>query len=236
LAVALPLLLVADLLLPWIVLGDAQIAPARLGLLAVLAALPFALIAAMTVYLPFRQRPVLAAIPLVVSSLALGGGLVLFLMVGPFGGRVVNLVGGGTLARLKVFIVSGTQTPIPGPLPLTPDIGLYAFIIGAGALVVASYRRLDALITSQYSAAAPVAAAVGATVAGEQASEESQTTPAAATLQASAQEAQVTKSREQASTGPLPGTPEWSAAPELPAIVRNGPPIRGLRRTDFRGR
>src|SRR5262249_50776326 len=82
LVVALPLLLVADLLLPWIVLGDAQIAPARLGLLAVLAALPFALIAAMAVYLPFRQRPVLAAIPLVVSSIALGGGFVLFLMVG----------------------------------------------------------------------------------------------------------------------------------------------------------
>ncbi len=156
LVVVLPLLLAADLLAPWIVLGDAQIAPARAGLLALVVALPFALIAAMTVYLPFRQRPVLAAIPLVVSALALGGGLILLLMVGPFGGRVVSLIGGGTIARLNVFIVSGTQTPIPGPLPLAPDIGLYAFVAGAGALVVASYRRLDALITSQYSAAAPV--------------------------------------------------------------------------------
>ena len=152
LVVVLPLLLAADLLAPWIVLGDAQIAPARAGLFALVVALPFALIAAMTVYLPFRQRPVLAAVPLVVSALALGGGLILLLMVGPFGGRVVSLIGGGTIARLNVFIVSGTQTPIPGPLPLAPDIGLYAFIVGAGALVVASYRRLDALITSQYSA------------------------------------------------------------------------------------
>jgi hypothetical protein len=235
LVVALPLLLVADLLLPWIVLGDAQVAPVRLGLLAVLIALPLALIAAMTVYLPFRQRPVLAAIPLVVSSLALGGGLVLILMVGPFGGRVVNLIGQGTLARLNVFLVSGIQAPIPGPLLLTPDIGLYAFIIGAGALVVASYRRLDTLITSQYSAAAPIVTSARATVSGEQASEGAQTAPAATTPQVSSPEAQVTKSREQAPTAPLPGTPEWSAAPDLPAIVRNGPPIRGMRRTDLRG-
>ena len=171
LVVVLPLLLAADLLAPWIVLGDAQIAPARAGLFALVVALPFALIAAMTVYLPFRQRPVLAAIPLVVSALALGGGLILLLMVGPFGGRVVSLIGGGTIARLNVFIVSGTQTPIPGPLPLAPDIGLYAFIVGAGALVIASYRRLDTLITSQYSATALVMTPA-MTAAPEQASEE----------------------------------------------------------------
>jgi len=235
LVVALPLLLVADLLLPWIVLGDAQIAPARLGLLALVAALPFALIAAMTVYLPFRQRPVLAAIPLIISSLALGGGLVLFLMVGPFGGRVVSLIGGGTLARLNVFIVSGTETPIPGPLPLTPDIGLYAFIVGAGVLIVASYRRLDALITSQYSAVAPIAVSAGATMPGEQAPTESQAAPEAAASQSSAPEARQTESRTPAPGAPLPGTPEWNAAPELPTIVRNGPPIRGMRRTDLHG-
>jgi hypothetical protein len=229
LVVILPLLLAADLLAPWIVLGDAQIAPARAGLFALVVALPFALIAAMTVYLPFRQRPVLAAIPLVVSALALGGGLVLLLMVGPFGGRVVSLIGGGTIARLNVFIVSGTQTPIPGPLPLAPDIGLYAFIVCAGALVVASYRRLDALITSQYSAAAP---AVTPATAPGQASEEAPKISEGGASGGRSPEAQPPESRSAAHVAPLPGTPGWNEAPQLPAIVRNAPPIRGMRRID----
>jgi hypothetical protein len=235
LVVVLPLLLVADLLLPWIVLGDAQIAPARLGLVALLVALPFALIAAMTVYLPFRQRPVLAAIPLTISALALGGGLVLFLMVGPFGGRVVSLIGGGTLARLNVFLVSGTQTPIPGPLPLAPDIGLYAFVLGAGALVVASYRRLDTLVTSQYSALAPVEPVAAATPSSEQTPGEASNSSVAVVPGASASEVRSTESHAPGPIAPLPGTPEWNAAPELPTIRRNGPPIRGMRRTDPRG-
>jgi hypothetical protein len=232
LVVVLPLLLAADLLAPWIVLGDAQIAPARAGLFAVVVALPFALIAAMTVYLPFRQRPVLAAIPLVVSALALGGGLILLLMVGPFGGRVVSLIGGGTIARLNVFIVSGTQTPIPGPLPLAPDIGLYAFIVGAGALVVASYRRLDALITSQYSVAAPVVAPAAAPASAEQTPEEAQNPPEAVAPQANSLESRPAENRPSAPTAPLPGTPGWNEAPQLPAIMRNGPQIRGMRRVD----
>jgi hypothetical protein len=232
LVVVLPLLLVADLLAPWIVLGDAQIAPARAGLLALVVALPFALIAAMTVYLPFRQRPVLAAIPLVVSALALGGGLILLLMVGPFGGRVVSLIGGGTIARLNVFIVTGTQTPIPGPLPLAPDIGLYAFVVGAGALVVASYRRLDTLITSQYSATAPVMTPAMAPAAAGQASEEA---PQAPEGSAPGARSPAVENRPSAPTAPLPGTPGWNEAPQLPAIVRNAPPIRGMRRIDPHG-
>jgi hypothetical protein len=90
LVVALPLLLSADLLAPWILFGDAHIAPVRAGLLVLLAALPLALIAGMTVYLPFRQRPILAAIPLAIAALALGGGLTLLLVVGPFGARIVR--------------------------------------------------------------------------------------------------------------------------------------------------
>jgi hypothetical protein len=232
LVVVLPLLLAADLFAPWIVLGDAQIAPARAGLFALVVALPFALIAAMTVYLPFRQRPVLAALPLVISALALGGGLILLLMVGPFGGRVVNLIGGGTLSRLNVFIVSGTQTPLPGPLPLAPDIGLYAFVVGAGALVVASYRRLDALITSHYSVAAPVMATPP--TAPEQASEVALKTSEGGTAATRSPETQPAENRPSAPTAPLPGTPGWNEAPQLPAIVRNAPPIRGMRRIDPR--
>ena len=232
LVVVLPLLLAADLLAPWIVLGDAQIAPARAGLFALVVALPFALIAAMTVYLPFRQRPVLAAVPLVVSALALGGGLILLLMVGPFGGRVVSLIGGGTIARLNVFIVSGTQTPIPGPLPLAPDIGLYAFIVGAGALVIASYRRLDALITSQYSATALV---MTPATAPRQASEEAPKVSEGGASGARSSETRPAENRPSAPTAPLPGTPGWNEAPQLPAIVRNAPPIRGMRRIDPHG-
>jgi hypothetical protein len=235
LVVVLPLLLAADLLAPWIVLGDAQIAPARAGLFALVVALPFALIAAMAVYLPFRQRPILAAIPLLVSALALGGGLTLLLMVGPFGGRVVSLIGGGTIARLNVFIVSGTQTPIPGPLPLAPDIGLYAFIVGAGALVVASYRRLDALITSQYSAAAPLMTAAMTPASPEQASEETSKTPEGGASGVTPAGTQSPENQPSATSAPLPGTPRWNEAPQLPAIVRNAPPIRGMRRIDPRG-
>jgi hypothetical protein len=234
LVVVLPLLLAADLLAPWIILGDAQIAPARAGFFALVIALPFALIAAMTVYLPFRQRPVLAAIPMVVSALALGGGLILLLMVGPYGGRVVSLIGGGTIARLNVFIVSGTQTPIPGPLPLAPDIGLYAFIVGAGVLVVASYRRLDALITSQYSAAAPVMTPATAPASSEQASEEAPKIQVGRASGANPSGTQSAENQRSAPSTPLPGTPGWNEAPQLPAIVRNAPPIRGMRRIEPR--
>jgi hypothetical protein len=152
-------------------------------------------------------------------------------MVGPFGGRVVSLIGGGTIARLNVFIVSGTQTPLPGPLPLAPDIGLFAFIVGAAALVVATYRRLDALITSQYSVAAPGVAPASAA----QTLEEAQNHPDAVTPQASAPQSRPAENQPSAPTATLPGTPGWNEAPQLPAIMRNGPQIRGMRRVDPRG-
>jgi hypothetical protein len=222
--VVLPLLLAADLLAPWIVLGDARVSPVRAGLLVLLAALPFALIALMAVYLPLRQRPILAAIPLVVSALALGGGLILLLLVGPFGGRIMSVISAGTLVRLNVFIVTGTQTPIPGPLPLAPDIGLYAFIVGGVALVIANYRRLEALIASQYTVSAPATSSAVTSASGEQ---ESGVTPNQAEAVAPTPSARMPAT-------PLPGTPGWNEAPELPVIVRNGPPIRGLRRVDPR--
>jgi hypothetical protein len=232
--VVLPLLLAADLLAPWIVLGDARVSPMRAGLLALVAALPFALIALMAVYLPFRQRPILAAIPLVVSALALGGGLILLLIVGPLGGRIMSVISAGTLARLNVFIVTGTQTPIPGPLPLAPDIGLYAFIAGAVALVIASYRRLEALIASQYSVSTPAASPTVTSASGEQGSRVTANQTEAVAPSSSAPEARPTQSRTPAPGTPLPGTPGWNEAPDLPVIVRNGPPIRGLRRVDPR--
>jgi hypothetical protein len=230
LVIALPLLLVADLFLPWIILGEAHVAPARAGLLALLVAVALGLIAAMTVYLPFRQRPILAAIPLVIAALALGGGFILLLLIGPFGGRIMALIDAGTLARLNNFIARGTSTPIPGPMTLAPDIGLYAFVAGAIALVVACYRRLETLIVGQYSASAQGVSA--APEAGEQGGD--QTIENAQTVRPTAAAPVTPPKATPAPLTPLPGTPGWTQAPELPGIVRNGPPIRGLRRIDPR--
>jgi hypothetical protein len=232
LVVALPLLLSADLLAPWILFGDAHIAPVRAGLLVLLAALPLALIAGMTVYLPFRQRPILAAIPLAIAALALGGGLTLLLVVGPFGARIVNVIGAGTLAHLNVFLVTGAQTPIPAPLTLSPDLGLYAFIAGAGALVVACYRRLEDLIASQYIVAAQSETIAAPLAAERQEADGAQERREILPPTPSSAEARAGKTRLEAT---LPGTPGWTEAPELPDIVRNAPPIRGLRRINPRG-
>jgi hypothetical protein len=226
LVVALPLLMMADLLAPWIVFGDAHIAPSSVGVLALLAALPLALIAAMTVYLPFRQRPILAAIPLIIAALALGGALFLLLVVGPLGARVVTEIGAGTLAHLNVFLVTGAQTPFPAPLTLSPDVGLIAFIACAGALVFACYRRLEALIAGQYLAVAQDAALV------TQSPEKTQESAEVAAPGVSSADGRA--ERPKAPSAPLPGTPGWTEAPRLPAIMRNGPAIRGMRRIDPR--
>jgi hypothetical protein len=233
LVVVLPLLLVADLLAPWIVLGDAHVAPARAGLVVLLAALPLAVIAVMAVYLPFRQQPILAAIPLVIAALALGGGLVLLLMLGPFGGRIVSVIGEGTLARLNVFLVTGTQTPLPTPLALSPDVGLIAFVAGAAALVFACYRRLEELIASQAIAFAQSEVAGAPPAAGE--GEKAQQRTAAVTPSEPYQAAHPAGGDRTAPVTRLPGTPGWTEAPAAPNIVRNGPPIRGLRRFDPHG-
>lgn len=231
LVIALPLLLVADLFLPWIILGEAHVAPASAGALALLVALALAMIAAMTVYLPFRQRPILAAIPLVIAALALGGGLILLVMTGPFGGHIMSLIDAGTLVRLNNFIARGTSAPIPGPMTLAPDIGLYAFVAGAIALVVACYRRLEMLIASQYITSAQVVTAASET--GEQGGE--QGADNAHALRPAIPAPVTHPKAAPAPMSPLPGTPGWTQTPELPGIVRNGPPIRGLRRIDPRG-
>jgi hypothetical protein len=235
LVVALPFLMATDLLAPWIVFGEAHIAPSRLGLLAVVAAMPLALIAAMTVYLPFRQRPVLAAIPLVIASLALGGGALLLLMVGPFGARIVSVIGAGELAHLGEFIASGTPPSAVTPLTLLPDIGLYAFVAGAGALVVATYRRLDALITSHYRAPAQAETPVAPPIGPESDVIATQASAAVTTPGAGFSGARPEPKQTAHPVATLPGTPGWTQAPELPSIVRNTPSIRGLRRINPRG-
>jgi hypothetical protein len=204
----------------------------RAGLLVLLAAAPLALIAGMTVYLPFRQRPVLAAIPLAIAALALGGAVVLLLVVGPFGARIVSVIGAGTLANLNVFLVTGAQTPMPAPLTLSPDLGLYAFIVGAGALVVACYRRLEELIASQYIAAAQSETASAPPGAEQQVEEEARDRRETAASTASSAEAPSIRKRAEAT---LPGTPGWTEAPGLPAITRNAPSIRSVRRINPRG-
>jgi hypothetical protein len=235
LVVALPLLMVADLLAPWVVFGEAHLAPARLGLLVVILALLCGLVSAMALYLPFRQRPILAAIPLVIASLTLGGGAVLLLAVGPLGSRIVSIIGAGTLAHLNPFIASGTPPSDVTPLTLTPDIGLYAFVACAAALVVATYRRLDALIAGYHSLPAQAETGVLTPAVADNGASGVHDSNVEVPARASAPTAATVGEKPARPAATLPGTPGWTQAPELPGIVRNAPSIRGLRRVNPRG-
>src|SRR5262249_44423553 len=145
---------------------------------------------------------------------------------------IVSVIGEGTLERLNAFLVTGTQTPLPTPLTLSPDVGLIAFVVGAGALVFACYRRLEELIASQalVFAQSEEAARPPESCVGENAEQRAEAVAPAAPDQATRpaggdRAAPVTR---------LPGTPGWTEAPQVPDIMRNGAPIRGLRRFDRR--
>jgi len=223
----------ADLLLPWVSVNGQNVAPASLGapVIVVVALLAAAILPVFT--LSLRQHPIWSALPLIIGAFCAGIAGSIWLLLAPL---------------TQIFAQSfGTD---PSNLLLSPQGGLYLFMIGAGVLLVSGQKMLAAMHETQLAdarrdavramtlsrqapssrAAAPIAAPVPAPAF---------TPAAAATAAPQPATPEGTASTRPASEAPiapiLPGTDAWHQAPAAPASVRPAlgggwPKTRGLHR------
>jgi hypothetical protein len=143
-----------------------HLTPVRFGLPTLLVAALFVATAASVVYTPLRQRIAYAAFPLVLGAAALGASGVLWLVVGPLGASVASAFVAHVLANPSVGQYTNLAPVGPPTIELAPDIGLYAFILGAAGLTAAGYQLL---VSAMEVAAAPLSSPVvsGATAGTE---------------------------------------------------------------------
>jgi hypothetical protein len=222
--------LAANLLAPWAIVGDQHLSPARLGWPALIAVVALGLAAVPTVRPAYRKRPLYAVAPLVVGAFGFG----------------VVAVTWGLLAYVSYRIAAG---PANAVTLVSADIGLYAFLVGCGALVAIGYHLFLEAATSvgvQATAAVPVirrpsadpSAAFSASgswriepIEPSKLNDSNQppTAPRALLVTDPATNgngAVPTTGAEQPGTAtqlnvPLPGSAAWTQAPELPAPLRH---------------
>src|SRR6185437_3016314 len=221
----------ADLLLPWVSVNGQNVAPASLGapVIVVVALLAAAILPVFTASL--RQHPIWSALPLIIGAFCAGIAGSIWLLLAPL---------------TQIFAQSfGTD---PSNLLLSPQGGLYLFMIGAGVLLVSGQKMLAAMHETQLADArrdAVRAMTLSRQAPSAHAGSPSPTmstvpasaltpTPAAAppsqsALPAPAGAVASTTSEETASTRPavgapvapiLPGTDAWHQAPAAPTSVR----------------
>lgn len=122
----------ADLLLPWVSVNGENINPANIGapVVVVLALLAAATLPVYTASL--RQHPVWSALPLMVGAFCAGIAGAIWLLLAPLS---------------QIFAT--TMGSDPSNLALSPQGGLYLFLLGAAALLVSGQRMLAATHISQ---------------------------------------------------------------------------------------
>ncbi len=140
------LVMVADLLLPWVSVNGEGYAPTWLGLPALALALVMAVVVAPPLIPRLRRAPLTRMLPFGVGALTLGFASALWLAAGPLAPTLTAALA----ARLAnagapdLTIVSGSASGSGGLLQIAPAIGLYLFIIGACVLLVVGYQLLKA--------------------------------------------------------------------------------------------
>src|SRR6185437_5585675 len=208
----------ADLLLPWVSVNGQNVTPANLGapVIVVVALLAAAILPVFTVSL--RQHPVWSALPLIIGAFCAGIAGSVWLLLAPL---------------TQIFAQSFGSDP--SNLLLSPQGGLYLFLIGSGVLLVSGQKMLATMHETQLADArrdtvraitlsrqassahatspAPAASTVPASALTPTpaAASPSQSTPPAAPAPAGAVAS--TTSEETASTRPAVGAP---VAPILP--------------------
>lgn len=122
----------ADLLLPWVSVNGANVTPASLGapVIVVVALLAAAILPVFTVSL--RQHPIWSALPLIIGAFCAGIAGSVWLLLAPL---------------TQIFAQSFGSDP--SNLLLSPQGGLYLFIIGSGVLLVSGQKMLAAMHESQ---------------------------------------------------------------------------------------
>lgn len=109
-----------------------------------------ALVAALPLYRPqWRRSPLCAAAPLVLGALSVGVGLTYYIFLARENSQAVNAIAGG-YPPLEAQTSSGT--------PISPQLGLYLFILIGVVLIVTGYQLFLAAVRSQYVLIGPVPA------------------------------------------------------------------------------
>jgi hypothetical protein len=123
------LVMEADLLLPWVNVNGASYAPTQVGLPAVALLVALLSVIAPPLLPRWRRAPLTRMLPLGVGALMLGFAGALWAFSGPLAPALM-----ATLAAHVPF----------APPQVAPALGLYVFLLGAGALLVTGYLVLAA--------------------------------------------------------------------------------------------
>jgi len=196
----------ADLLLPWVSVNGQNVTPASLGapVIVVVALLAAAILPVFTVSL--RQHPIWSALPLIIGAFCAGIAGSVWLLLAPL---------------TQIFAQSFGSDP--SNLLLSPQGGLYLFIIGSGVLLVSGQKMLAAMHESQLADARRDA--VRALSMTRQAASVRSGAPAPSPVPASALIATTTSAAQPAT--PAPANSSGSATPEETAPIRpaTGTPV-----------
>jgi hypothetical protein len=136
------LVMVADLLLPWVTVNGQGYAPVRMG--ATTLALPAALLLVIVPMIvpSLRRRSLARVAPLCVGSLLLGATLALWFCVGMLEPALTTATLNRWVSAGAPELANGVSDAQAAMLPVAPAFGLFLFLGGACTLVVSGYRAL----------------------------------------------------------------------------------------------
>ncbi len=223
----------ADILAPWRVVFGQHVPLTQSGLpaLGVLALIALAL--APLIKPVYRRQPAVAVAPLLVGAVSLGVALTYWGFIPQFNAQAIN-PGGPLLSSPPANVV------------ISPDIGLYLFLLGSGVLILVGYQIFLAAATAAATArsapasmaaspatAVPTVNASRGVAAGTVSDGDSATATVAPDMAAHTDTSGTNgaapaiaganghhRAPSTPSTPPLPGSIEWHQAPALPQPVR----------------
>ncbi|HEX8996414.1 MAG TPA: zinc ribbon domain-containing protein [Ktedonobacterales bacterium] len=140
------LVMTADMLLPWVTVNGAGYAPTRFGLPALALVATLAAVIAPPLIPRFRRATLTRLAPFGVGAFSLGVGIIIWLLSGP----LASMLATALVARVEnaaapaVFDGLGDAQLAASTLRIAPAIGLYIFLLGACALLVAGYQQVSA--------------------------------------------------------------------------------------------
>lgn len=136
------LVMLADLLLPWVNVNGEGYSPTRIGLPAFGMVLLLIAVVAPPLVPRLRRMPLTRALPFLIGALNLGFTAALWLLAGP----LAPMLAKSLIARISYEAAPGLAGVLSGNtssiLQITPAIGLYLFILGACSLIGAGYYTL----------------------------------------------------------------------------------------------
>ncbi len=200
----------ADLLLPWDSVNGQNVTPANLGapVIVVVALLAAAILPVFTVSL--RQHPIWSALPLIIGAFCSGIAGSVWLLLAPL---------------TQIFAQSFGSDP--SNLLLSPQGGLYLFLIGSGVLLVSGQKMLAAMHETQLADARRDA--VRAITQNRQTSSAHAglPSPAASTLPASALTRTAAAAAPTSQSQPATPAPAGAAASTTPEEAASTRPAAG---------